>query len=467
MKKLFTLFLVLGVLLSVPALAQEDDYDKIFFNKGKKFLDDQKYFEASKEFDNAIAINPTANYYYYKGLALRLSKKYKNAAEAYENSILHETTNLNAYNELAQCYRAMQNYQQLIETWNGIAKNVPNVKEKLAAKFNIVNFLMKQRDFETALTHAKEAVDISPNDIDALHLYAKVNNTVENYEEAKVSAQKAAELLNTSDIKVVSKVYYELGYASHFLGDFETKNAAFEKVREPSFKPLMAKLTPSYFTSLASSFDSIFEYLEAEKHLTQALRVDELFPTANKLKAEISGHQHPKLEMINFYKKAITGILKKKESDNSNKYDQALLEDYEHLIELKLNSKEFKRAIQASDECLQIFAQQPLATENIQFFKAIALYKEGKIKDAVSELLSLTQDNNSRTRNPASLSKYNFAIGNIYFNQKEYDKAKNYFGKARKGPFGNAAFYMYEQILDLQDPRNITATNEASEPNEK
>ncbi len=461
MKKLFVLFLTLGTLSSIPVLAQ-GDYDKVFFDKGKALLEEKKFFDASKEFDNALAINPTANYYYYKGLALRLAKKYSDAAEAYESSILLDKEKLQSYKDLVMCYGLLRDDKQLIETWNGISKNIPNVQEKLEAKFNIVNFLMKQRDYDTALIHAEDAVNISPNDVNALHLYAKVNNTIERYEEAKTSAGKAASLLNTSDIKVVSKVYYELGYACHYLGDFDTKLTSFEKVREPSYRPLMARLTPEYFTSLASSFDQIFEYKEAEIQLEKALRVDNHNPEANKLQAVISGHEHPKHEMIAFYKKGITGVLKKKETDDTNEYDQELLEDYERLIELKINSKEFERAITTAEECLTIFAQQPLATEDIEFLRAIAMYKENRAQEAINLLISMSQPNDpsNRARTPVAVSKYNFAVGNMYFKQKEYDKAKSFFSRARKAPFANAAQYMFEKILDLENPRNVTATNE-------
>ncbi len=460
MKKLYTLFLALGIFAFSGAYAQ--DIDETFFNNGKALMENKEFFKAAQEFDHAIAVNPTGKYYYHKGLALRLAQKIEGAIEAYEQCILVQPDYLDAYKELVGCYMRTNNYDKLIATWDGIAKNISDTQERLDAKFKIVNFLMKQRDYETALGHAKDAIKIAPNNIDALHLYAKVNNTIGNYEEAKTSAQKAADQLATSDIKVVSKVYYELGYAAHFLGDFDIKNAAFENVREPSFKPLMAKLTPEFFTNMAEAYDAIFEYDNAQVYLDEALRIDEHFPSANKLQAVITGHKNPKHEMIAYYKKAITGILKKKETNNTDEYDQQLLEDYEHLIELKINSKEYEPAIAMADECLEIFAQQPLAINSVKFFKAIALNKTGKMDEAISILIEMGDPSN-RTANAVKVSQYNFAIGNMYYSAKEFDKAKSYFTRARSGPFANAAQYMFEEILDMQNPRNATATNSAEE----
>lgn len=454
-KPIFLLLFIFSVVFYAHA---QENYDEVFFNNGKKLIESKRFFEAAKEFDNAISINPTAKYYFHKGVALRLDRKLKEAAEAYENSILLDAKNVRAYKDLARCYVGLRNHKKLVETWDEIFKNIPDSQEKLGSKRNIINFLIKQRSYEEALHHGKEAKKNFPSDVDILHLYAKINNELKNYKDAKANAERAAKLLATNDIKQVSKVYYELGYAAHFLGDFDTKNTAFEQVKEPSYKPLMARLTPQYFTSLATSFNAIFEYEKAKKHLSRAVEVDEHNPEANKLKAIIYGYQSSKEKPISFYKKGITGVLKKKTSEESDRYDQELLQDYSRLIEMELKAKDYKSAIVSADECLQLFAQQPLATENIKFYKAIALDKNEQTDEGIDILKDISES--SKQNRSVNFLKYNFALGNMYFKQKAYEKAKQSFANSRRGPFANASWFMYEQIIAAEDAKKLAETAE-------
>ncbi len=461
MKQLFTSLVLIG-LTAVVAFGQPGKpIDETFFEKGMSFLDQKKFRDAADEFDHAVAVNPQPKYYNQKGLALMFARDFAKAADAYENSILLQPDNPDAYKGLVNCYKAMKDNDRLVATWDGMSKNLSDVKERLAAKANVINFMIRRREYDVARTHAVEAVQISPNDVETLQLYARVNNLLGNYEEARSSAQKAANNLATSEVGLVSNVFYELGYAAHFLGDFKTKNMAFEKVKGDSFRPLMAKLTPEYFTSLAYAFDAIFEYDEAEKQLSEAFGVDEHYPDANKMQAVISGHRNPAHEKIAFYKKAITGILKQKESDNTGKYDQELMEDYAGLIELKINSGEYPAAIAAASECMDIFAQQPLALDRVKFFKAIALNRENKTDEAIALLTELSSsDERNANRNPTDFLSYNFALGYLQYQTKDYEKAKQALARARRGQFANAAQHIYERIMEeADDARNVTATN--------
>ena len=306
----------------------------------------------------------------------------------------------------------------------------------MSYQLKVAKLLLRERQYHKAHKYAKEAVEISTNNYDALYydaLYydAKINNLIGNYEIAEKDMHTALEYLSAKDPKVTAKLYYELGLAYHQQGKYQKSSEAFEKAKFGSFRSSIAKLQPNYFYRVASGFVKVYDLDKAKEILNKALIIDPHYSNGNKLLGEIAIKKQHYHRAIHHYKKAING-----EDDRKEQYSL-----YIKIIEIEINSNKYADAIKTIDECLQIF---PNNKTDLQFMKAIALSKHAKLPEGIAIIENLLI-NEARTQ--LELVKFNFSAGMMYLSQKEYNKATEAFKKARKGPFANAAQYEMDIIL--------------------
>lgn len=436
MKLFYTTCLAIGILFfgSNFLFAQEADPVMLFFKNGEKYRSQEKYKEAIGEYDHALALSDTSSQiHYWKGICYFLLKDAENAATSLEKSAELAPDNLTTYQGLLKVYGVSNNVDKLVSTYNRMA-NISMGQVKVDFKLKGLQLLVREERYAKAKEMADEILKLDGKNLEALHVKGMVNNHLGHYDIARQTMETAVGLLkSTTDQKVLAKYYYELGFAYHNLGDYEKADQAFVKANVGPYRELIAKLKPGYYYNVATSYNMVYEYEIAIEMLETALKIDKSYAAANMLLAEIAIKEEHHHKGVHYYKEAL-----KAAGDEVDKTHEKI---YNKLIETLLNAKKFNEAISASDECLEKFP----GARNVRFMKSVALHRHNKPQEGI-DILEMLLGDGSIT--PIESLMYNFALGAMYADIKDYEKAKAAYAKARRGPFANAAQFAYERMVD-------------------
>lgn len=463
MKKYIIYISVFGLLFLTSNSTIAQDETSVawkFYELAEKSRVLKKYKTAITEYESAILINdqkPT--FYLGLGLCYAQTKRFNEAANVLEKGLLLNPKNDRIYSYLFKAYKSSARKDKAVDVLDRWSKNTEDSEISLAKKLQAIDILVASHDYLGALIHTREALLRFDNNIDALYYHARVNNKLGNFEEAKVSATKAADLL-VENFDKASEVYYELGFALHHLGEYDAKDAVFKKITNDKYRPLIARLYAPYFTNLATVYTQIFEFNIAQALLNEALKIDEHYSRANKLYAKIEekkpsdnpAKEAHKREVIEFYKKGIKGILAKASSEPmSEKIKKELYKDYRYLIELKIATGAFDEAIYTSNEAMQLFST-PNYMHKFNFLKAIALFKKDQPDISVLTL----QEAIATTALPIEYKrKYSFMIGHINHTLGNLDEAQIAYQRALKSKYGIAAHYGLQNIDMLESSNGM------------
>jgi tetratricopeptide (TPR) repeat protein len=400
---------------------------QVFVNKADMLYAQKKFQEALTEYDHALALdNSDPMTHYKKGMCYSMLKDNDNAAKAFEKSIELDNQMKQAYANLMKIHKSNDNDSATIALLSKMIKAETDPAKKLESKLQIIKILVDNKDFKKAAIHSKEAIVMSPKDVEVLYYDAEINNALGNYAIAKQSALTATANLSTEDPKVSAKLYYQLGYAYHKLADYAKSKEAFEKANFGPFKNMIMKFQPDYFTNIATCHSMIYDYEEALKFTKEAIKIDPNFAPANLLLGEISENSADQTKAIEYYKKTI-------------KSDPKDVKTYTKLIELLMKSKKYSEVAKLADEAL---SNDP-KNRKIIFMKAIALYETASTAQAIEMMTELLAET---TITPMERVSYEFALGLMYKSVQDYEKSKNSLSKAAKGPFAYAAQYEIEDI---------------------
>jgi len=400
---------------------------KPFIAKGDVLFAQKKFTEAIAEYENATALDSEDGMTYYKiGLCYMNLKDNDAATKSFEKSIAIDNNMKQSYMNLMKIHKGSGDDNKAIDILDKLYKIEKDSAKKLEAKLEIIKILCENKDFKRASVHTKEAIAFNNKDLDVLYYDAEVNNVLGNYALAKQSMLNAIANLNTDDPKVTAKLYYQLGFAYHKLGEYAKSKEAFEKANFGPFKAMILKFQPDYYTNIANCHSMVYDYEEATKFAKEAIKIDPDFAPANSLLGEISENSVDQTKAIEYYKKTV--VVDKKD-----------VKTYIKLIELLMKGRKYAEAIKYADECLQAEAKNKKAS----FIKAVALYELGKTTDAITIMTDML---NEPVLTPMDKISYEFTIGLMYKAVQDYEKAKISFKNASKGPFAYAAQYEYDDV---------------------
>ncbi|MCS7004862.1 MAG: tetratricopeptide repeat protein [Cytophagales bacterium] len=438
MKTLLSVAVCLFFIIRTVALAQNNvnspakpptasSPSRTFIAKGDALYAQKKFTDAIAEYEHAIALDPDDGMTHYKiGLCYLNLKDNESAAKSFEKSIAIDNNMKQSYMNLMKIHKSTGDDNKAIEVLDKLFKIEKDSIKKLESKLEIVKILCENKDYKRAALHIKDAMALNNKDLDVLYYDAEINNELGNYAAAKQSMLTAIANAGTDDPKVTAKLYYELGFAYHKLGEYAKSKEAFEKANFGPFRAMVVKFQPDYYTNIANCHAMVYDYEEATKFAKEAIKIDPDFAPANSLLGEIYENSVDQSKAIEYYKKTV-------------KADSKDIKTYVKLIELLMKSRKYAEAIKYADECL---ASDP-KNKKASFIKAVALYETGKTLDAITIMNELL---NEPVLTPMDKVSYEFTLGLMYKAVQDYEKAKVSFKNAAKGPFAYAAQYEYDDV---------------------
>ena len=450
MKKIITIlsFLFL-VLFGFNAYSQEG---LEFIIKAEEFKKSRNYDAALAEYDKAIKADPKNPEFIFRKAQLYFIKKdADNAIQFFEKTVAMQKDNLTAYLSLARLYSMKGGSESAIKAFENAYTLETEAPKKVEYKINIIKILNKQGKFLDSEAHIKAALALDPNNLTALYYDSRFANTKGKYEQAKQSMIKATGLLKSDDPKEFAKFYYELGYAYYHLEKYNDAKLAFDKANYGPFKPLIFRMTPPYFYSLAISYFKVYEIEESQKYLENALKIKTDFTQAHDLLLKIVAMKADKSAVIESMKRAA----------EYEKDPQKKANNLANLCENQFAAGKYQDALASANACLAIQPQN----NAIAFIKAISLYRLKKTEEAITVLQNLVKQ---PALEQEARAQYNFALGLIYSKTgKDAKIAENTFKKADFAGFKYAATVEIETMSGKVSDQPEMDSNVSTEPDEK
>lgn len=430
-------FLVAFLLIFIFALSFtfSQTSEKKAFNQAENLRKQNKCNEAISLYEAAIK-EGTNNYRYFFGKALCEYKldNIRSAKRSLERTIESNKTFTPAYTLLAKIYRLEKDYDNALFYYKAAASVETNDTRRLQYHLLVINLLMKETRIDEVKEHLDAAQELDADHPSLLYYKAELFTMEGNWEEAKEAYQSAlsSERMKATPSSDKARYYYGLGLAYKRLGENEKAEKAWENANFGPYKKLIenekAKNNHQHLYKIAVSYYLQGEYSESEKHLEQALGLNESFVNAYVLKGKIAEKQGRMDEAISNYQQAIS-----METDGKKAAKIRIME-----AEIHLDNQHGERALSALEPAVATFPN------NIewQYLKARAAYLADEYETAIQTLEVLLAGN----VNEKTSAKYNFLLGMSAKRNGDIEKAKASFKKALYGSYRDAARVELEKL---------------------
>jgi tetratricopeptide (TPR) repeat protein len=415
----------------LPLVAQESPSATIFA-KAENLRSKGMFIEAIAEYDKACALEPkNSDFFYYKGYCALQLKDYQVAIATLGQALLIKPNHLLANKALIRCYAQLGDKNKQKEALQACIAVLINEDERyeLYKELIALNFDTDNYDKVLELIAKAKQLNLGRNDPWLDYLQASIYNSRGDYTLAVELMSKTIELFKVKDPERQAKFYYELGYALHRLGRYQESIEVLKNANYGKFKPLVAKLNPSYYLQAAICYMNINDFDLSKTYLLKALKMKPDFSAAYLNLGKIAEREADQSEAIEHYQSALI----------SEKNNQRIAVIYENLAQLYLDNRMYDKAIAACDEYLKINPKNYV----ILFEKSIALYKQQKyiaaitILETISNITSL--DENTR-------SKYYFALGIAYIHSEKSEDAKRALRNVVSEGFKSVAQIILEEL---------------------
>lgn len=218
--------------------------DKEHFQAGRRLVDQQRYEEAIREFQEAIAINPRNSHTYDNlGFCLRKVHKYDQAAEALNTATSIDPRDGYAHRELAVVYCDKRDFGHAIELLNECISLNPS---DAAARFWLGYALYREKKDQDAIAAFDEALKLHPKDFDSNYYRGLSLFRLNRAQEAAESLAKAVEV-RPGDFN--ANLWRGMSLARQ--RDFKNAASSFEKAHEIKSEDKLARL--QWFSCLLAS----------------------------------------------------------------------------------------------------------------------------------------------------------------------------------------------------------------------
>ena len=418
MKRKF-IFLILTFILTCNNFSQEK---KEPFAQALEFYNQHYYAEAIALFDkieeNEFENDETyAKVLYYKGESYLKLNDYEQAVfylEKFLDKAKFSSFRQSAYYDLGKLYFERKEYDLALHNFRRIIKEYPYDKLYGSALFWAGQSAAKLHMFEDAEEYYGEAISMSFTNkyyVESIFSLAELYEEHKDYDDA---ISYYDELLSFhSDSKLAPYAQLRIGKCYFKLGEYD--NAVLE-LTEPSIKKLPPKLQLEAQYYIANSYFRMKEYDKALKIYDNLLKTFPDEKEANEIrfnKAWInfqSGMYEESYRIFNFLSKLASG-----EIAEQSLYWAGESKRYNGETELaKLIFKRFMKLYPNSD-------LYGMANFNL----GLLIYENGNKKEAENFLLEAINKINGKP-----LAHAYVLLGEIYLEQKKYDKAKYMFKSA-------------------------------------
>ncbi len=436
-RKTLNLFsiLIIALLWGPLAIAQESDPVKLFFKNGEAFRTIEHYKEAIAEYDKALAIDDTYQMiHYWKGVCHFIIKEYDQSIASLERAIELSPNYKAAYSALMKVYNELGNNEKSIETFERVADIEEDPLTKVNMYRRVINMQIEEGNNEAAIVNIEKALEVDPGNLEIRYLESDIYNNLGQYRKAIEVLEPVMDDLNKLSPDNRLKFYYELGYAYHYMKEYDKSNEYFKKAYDGPFKSLISKLQPSHFFNVAYGYSKIYEYETCERLLKKVLEIDPTYAQAYDLLADVAIKQEHHHKGLEYYEQAVEGLGAK-----SNDLEDIYAEKF---IPTLLNNRDYEIAVQLANEALAKFPN----SVKIKYLKAIGLHHQDKNVEAIKIMEEVVA--NKAASSPMDYALYNFALGIIYKTNGNLKEAEEAFKLADKGPYRNASLYAYESTLE-------------------
>jgi tetratricopeptide (TPR) repeat protein len=283
MKNVLSLILLA---ISSPIFAQEGDSANFYFQKGTEEKNAKRYLVATKNFDKAIKFNPKYTAAYIENGFTNLEMRKTDAAISnFTKANELEPANNMAINELMNLYFNYRQYAKAVE-YAQKCKDCANAEKVIAISYfqqedynkaekallalvgknagdAEINYTLGRSYLEMeqekkAIFYYEKAVQIDTSKATWLHELALLHYTVNNYKNAVVYFNKAANngFTQSNDFKE------NLGFSYLYSGDSDNGEKVLLDVisRKPGNKDLYRDIAQTYFDTKA--YDKSLEYCQ-------------------------------------------------------------------------------------------------------------------------------------------------------------------------------------------------------------
>jgi predicted O-linked N-acetylglucosamine transferase (SPINDLY family) len=362
----------------------------------------KQFEEATVWLNKAITINPNNHSVFNNlGVCYKELKKYPEALNNFKKVLEINPDYAEAYNNLAIVYKSLENYEEAINNYNKAIKLKPNYAE---AHNNLGLVFLKLKNLEEAKKNFQNAIKLKPDYAEAYNNLGITQNRLKETGDAKESLEYA--------IKIKPNYAEAYNYLGIIFLELEEKNKAKE-----CFKKTI-KLKPDYadaYSNLGVTYNELGETEKAKESLEYAIKLNPDYAEAYNNISSV----YLKLDEITKAKESLEYAIKLK-PDYAEAYNSfGIL--YLNQEEPKEAKKYFLEAIKIKPNsglgylCLASYYEKVQEYEKAEFFfkKAIEL-KERKAK---------------------------FALGNLYLNLGNHEKAEEIYGSIIKFNSQNAEVY--------------------------
>jgi len=438
--------------------------EQAFFEGMKEYIKEEykraiPYFEESLKYD---ADNPTAhyqislcyyrlnnlqdalmyameaekreykNFYFLSHLAnLQMDMRMLDAAERTYKQILSkiggdEITYLN----LAALYIEMNEYKKAIQTYDKMEKEL-GLNQNVIRQKQIL--YLQMQDTESAINEGEKLMLEFPDVIEFRLAQIELLINQKRYADAELlldEMTKQKEEFPPQVHLMLAQIYHNQDKAEK---EVESLKKAFQS-KEISLDSKL-NLLMGLYQNANSSTEKGQKIIEMSTQLAQTLT--EVHPQESSSFGVLGDF----LLKQKIYKEAFEAYKSALKIDPNN-YSL-----WERTTQLALESKNYDYAISTSEDALEYFPNQP----NLWFLNGVAYMSSTKNEQAIA---SLEQGKRMVFNNPELLSQFESQLGDIYYKNKDYQKADAAYEKALKQNPNNAhALNNYAYYLSLREEK--------------
>jgi tetratricopeptide (TPR) repeat protein len=442
--------------------------EQAFFEGMKEFIKEEykraiPYFEESLKYDTN---NPTAyyqislcyyrlnnlqdalmyameaekmegkNFYFLSHLAtIQIDMRMLDAAEKTYKQILSKIGGDEiTYFSLAALYIEMNEYKKAIQTYDRMEKEL-GLNQNVIRQKQIL--YLQMQDIESALNEGKKLILEFPDVIEFRLAQIELLLNQERYADAEL----ILEGITKEQKDFPAQVYLMLAQIYHNQDKAEKEVESLKKAFQSKEIPLDSKLNllMGLYQSANSTSNQNTEKgqktIEMSTELAQTLtEIHPQEPSSFGVLGDFLLKQTKYTEAFEAYKNAL-------------KIDPNNYSLWERTTQLALESKNYEYAISTSEDALEYFPNQP----NLWFLNGIAYMSSAKNEQAIA---SLEQGKRLVFNNPELLSQFESQLGDIYYKNKDLQKADAAYEKALKQNPNNAhALNNYAYYLSLREEK--------------
>jgi tetratricopeptide (TPR) repeat protein len=389
------LFVIFTFLYVANSFGQGNDLEK--YIQGDKARKAKKYDVAIQFFQEAIKINPKAEKYHYDlGQCYRATGDMDKALESFNKAVQIKPDYVEGYKTLARISYLKKEYAQAADYYKKAVvydKDPKSKSESLASAITLLNGIGK---YDSIMPLIQEAKKLEPTNGDLVYMEVRNLNRLTQYDSAIVKSkimiknigkykgkneQGLMVTLKSQPPRDLDRFNYEIGFAYHKKGRYDSSLTHLKLADFGKLKNKVAVLLPEYQYEIASAYFDVFQYEKAQEAITKALQINPKYEAPKELERKIIG-----------LKKDVQGkqrgIKSLEDSVKANKDEKRRADVYCRLCSRQFETFAYEGAAQSAAECLKFFPQRL----QVVLWKAVALYRTGKLNDAILDLQNITDN---------------------------------------------------------------------------